>query len=322
MPSPDAGVDPAVMLGDDAEAFERVCSGESTSPLAVVSGPYGARKQLLDHAADRLGATRYRVTPGDETPPNPPELGTGPVVVDDCQHLYRRTVGGFAAIEAFLDVVAAADGPVVTGWSATAWAYLSAVRKLPRTIPVHVEPTPLTAEEVAAVVVGRGDGVRFLPDDTETNDLLQLRRTSVSWRTHTVSLRVPLVNLDALERLGDSSDPKTAVCERLASVSNGNRGVATALWETQRAPELRPGDLTAPGMDLTFDRLETFCLRLVLAKEFISRGEIAEVLGEEVERVLGRLVRDELVRVNGKLVSLEPTAVPAVAAAVERGRIL
>ena len=98
-------------------------------------------------------------------------------------------------------------------------------------------------------------------------------------------------------------------------------GVATAVWDSLPGPERRPGDVTVRGADLEADREEAFCLRIVLSKERVERTELAEAVGDRLDRVLGRLRREGVLAVEDGMVRLEPAAVPAVAAATERRRI-
>ncbi|ACM56582.1 hypothetical protein [Halorubrum lacusprofundi] len=63
-------------------------------------------------------------------------------MIEDCQHLYERRIGGFEALSAFLDELANADVTVVTGWNRYAWVYLAAVQALDREFLVTVEIQP------------------------------------------------------------------------------------------------------------------------------------------------------------------------------------
>lgn len=316
-------VDVTVLLGDGYETFERVLTGAAAGPLAVVGDPFAGRETVLDAAADRLDADRIRLDPEGDLDARFPVDGDAPVVVDDCQHLYTQRIGGFEPLDRFLDWLARVDRPVVTGWNRYAWAYLTATRGLDRAVPAHVELQPVEAGAVAALVRRRYRTTpRFRLDEPGTDRVVELRRRTVDWRDRTWSVPYPVLDLSALRgsRRGDVS-PKDAVFERLAAVSGGNLGVATALWEQHDGAAIRPSDIVAPGTDLTLDREAAFCLRLVLAKESVTRAELADVVGPGVDRILARLARDDLVRRDGSLVSLRPAALRRVVRETERGRI-
>ncbi|WP_340101862.1 hypothetical protein [Salinibaculum salinum] len=321
-PGPDVGV--PTLLGDDHEAFKAVLAGEEAGPVAVVGDPFSGRGSVLDRAVRDLDATRVSLDPGDGVDRLRARSNGGPVVIEDCQHLYERRIGGFEELSAFLDDLASVDATVVTGWNRYAWAYLTAVRALGREFPVTVEIQSLPAEQIAELVLDRYDEMpAFVADDSEQGGLVVTTRHEIGWRDWSVSVPIPMLSPVAVKNLFSerSLDPQDVTFGRLAAVSNGNLGVATAIWETRQGPEVRPSDVTVPASDPDLDREEAFCLRIVLAKERVNRAQLTGII-DGLDRVLGRLSRDGLVTVKDDIVELVPAAVPAAAPATELGRIL
>jgi len=324
-------VDAATLLGDDSERFEAVLSGEASGPVAVVGDPFAHRGVVLDRAVEALDATRVALEPGDGVDDvraafDAAAAGAdaGAVVVEHCQQLYERRVGGFAPLSAFLDELATVDATVVTGWNRYAWAYLAAVRALDREFPVTVALEPLPAERLAELVLDRYDGMpAFAADDPDRGGLVVTRRVAVGWGNRSVTVPVPVPSPVAVRELFADGDvnPKDVTFGRLAAVSNGNVGVAASIWDRRRSAEVRPSDVDAPVSDLDVDREEAFCLRVVLAKERVARDQLAAIV-DDVDRVLARLCRDGVVAVEDGVVELVPEAVPAAATATDRGRIL
>lgn len=317
-------VDTPTLLDDDNEAFEAVLSGEVAGPVAIVGDPFSGRRTVLDRAARVLDATRITLDPGDGIDRIRGKINGGPTVIEDCQHLYERRIGGFDDLSAFLDELASVDATVVTGWNRYAWAYLKAIQSLDREFPVTVEIQPLPTERIAELVLGRYDEMPvFVADDTDQGGLFVTTRHEIGWRGRSVSVPVPTVSPVAVRELFSDGDldPKDVTFGRLAAISDGNLGVATAIWEGRQGSEVRPSDIAVSSSDRDLDREEAFCLRLVLAKERIGRAQLSEVI-HGLDRVLGRLSRDGLVTVEDGMVELVPTALPATAAKIERGRIL
>ncbi|WP_418284001.1 hypothetical protein [Halorubrum sp. DTA46] len=317
-------VDVPTLLGDDHEAFNAVLSGEEAGPVAVVGDPFSGRGSVLDRAVRDLDATRVSLDPGDGIAQTRAGINGGPVVIEGCQHLYERCIGGFEALSAFLDDLASVDATVVTGWNRYAWAYLAAVQALDREFPVTVEIQPLPAERIAELVLDRYDVMpTFVADDPDRGGLVVTTRHEIDWRDWSVSVPVPTLSPVAVKDLFSDGNmgPKDVTFGRLAAVSNGNLGVATAIWEARQGPEVRPSDVSVPASDRDLDREEAFCLRIVLAKERVNREQLAGIV-DGLDRVLGRLARDGLVTVEGDIVELVPAAVPAAATATERRRIL
>ena len=317
-------VDVPTLLGDDHEAFKAVLSGEGAGPVAVVGDPFSGRGFVLDRAVRDLDATRVRLDPGDGVDRIRAKINGGPVVIEDCQHLYERRIGGFEELSAFLDDLASIDATVVTGWNRYAWEYLVAVQALDREFSVTVEVQSLSTERIAEFVLDRYDVMpAFVADDTNRSGLVVTTRHEIGWRDWSVSVPVPMLSPVAVKDLfsDGNMDPKDVTFGRLASVSNGNLGVATAIWKVRQGPEVRPSDVTVPASDRDLDREEAFCLRIVLAKERVNRAQLTGIV-DGLDRVLGRLSRDGLVTVEDDIVELVPAAVPAAATATERGEIL
>lgn len=317
-------VDVPTLLGDDHEAFTAVFSGEGAGPVAVVGDPFSGRGAVLDRAVRNLDATRVSLDPGDGVDRIRARINGGPVVIENCHHLYERRIDGFEELSMFLDDLASVDATVVTGWNRYAWAYLAAVQALDREFPVTVEIQPLPAERIAELVVDRYDVMpTFVADDPEWGGLVVTTRHEIGWRDWSVSVPVPLLSPDAVKDLfsDGNQDPKDETFGRLAAVSNGNLGVAMAIWETRHGSEVRPSDIAVPASGGHLDREEAFCLRLVLAKERVNRAQLTGIV-DGLDRVLGRLSRDGFVTVEDDIVELIPAAVPAAAPATERRRIL
>jgi len=317
-------VDVPTLLGDDHEAFEAILSGDEDGPVAVVGEPFSGRESVLDRAVRELDATRISLDPGDGIDRIRGRIDGAPVVIEDCQHLYERRIGGFEALSAFLDELASVDARVVTGWNRYAWAYLVAVQALDREFPVTVEIESLSTERIAELVLDRYDEMpSFVADDPKRNDLIVTTRHELGWRDWSVSVPVPMLDPVAARGLFSDGDlaPKDVTFGRLAAVSNGNVGVATAIWESRHGSEVRPSDIAVPASDRDLDREEAFCLRIVLAKERVNRAQLTGIV-DGLDRVLGRLARDGLVTIEDGIVEPVPAAVPAAAATTERGRIL
>jgi len=323
-------VDAATLLGEAHETFEDALDGETAVPVAVVGSPFAGREFVLEAAVERLDATRIRFEAADGPPTGSDALDavgdaleSGPVVVEDCQHLYRRTVGGFEALEEFLDLIASADVPVATGWNRYAWTYLAAVRGIDRSFRHRFDVGPVATDRLAELLLSRYDEMpTFVSETTETERPVTLRRREVGWNDLAITVPLPSVTLPIGRDSSDESiDARDVVFERLAAVSQGNLGVATSLWESLHSGELRPSDVVAAGGDVDLDRDEAFCLRIVLSKERVAREELTDVLGVSPDRILGRLDREGLVTVREGLVRLDPAAVPTITDATESRRI-
>ena len=332
----DAVWDPLEAGGDPfgepvAEAVETARSGV---PVAVVGAPFGGREHVLRRVAADL-----------DTPPALDE----PTVLAGAHHCHTREIGGFDRLETLFERAATTDAPVVTGWNAFAWEYCHQARAVGRQFdPVHVPA--LERAEIATLVDAWAPGVTFRAPPVEGPGLLSVERRSVAVPgAGPVSLPVPRLHTDALAARPADDDPEPAVVRQLTDLSDGNPGVARALWTNCVADdEVSPGDLRTPvtaareadreraqrrpgdsgpgtprGTDTgeaALDRYDAVCLRVVLAGESLPRSAVAAALGpvaRDVDAVLARLERQGYLTA-GQRVTLRPAAVPDAVTLTER----
>ncbi|MFB6206333.1 MAG: hypothetical protein ABEJ05_07400 [Haloglomus sp.] len=329
------------------EAVELAAAG---TPVAIVGAPFGGRERVLARIADRLDARHERLSPGAD----PPALD-GATVVADAHHAYRRTVGGFAALDTLLDRVARADAPVVTGWNQHAWSYLLHAREVDEAFEAVAVPA-VGRETMTALVRRWSPSVTFRVQPREDRGLLGVER-----RTRRLPLLgerevpVPSLSPDAIGRRGTDADPETAVLRRLTDLADGNPGVARALW-VDRVDEtgddgpatVAPTDLRTPveraderarerdrarrergtagagtpssADDAGLDRKTAFCCRLVLASERLSRAVVRECV-DGADRRLDRLERRGYLTTTDAMAAMRPGAVPD-AVALTDGRLI
>ncbi|WP_276260072.1 hypothetical protein [Haloglomus litoreum] len=315
------------------EAAECATAG---APVAVVGAPFGGRDRVLERVADRLDASRERLTPGDRPP-----AFDGPTVVADAHHSYRRTVGGFEALDTLVERLSRTDAPVVTGWNQHAWSYLLHARDVDEAFDAVAVPA-VDRDVLGALVRRWSPSVTFRAPLEEARDLLRVERRHYSLPLFGErDVPVPVIDTDALDHRDAEEDPEAAVIRRLTTLADGNPGVAWALWHdcvgSQRHPEVDPTALRTPvervgerarerertqrergtagagtptgADDAGPDRRAAFCCRLVLASEWVPRPTLAESI-DGADRLLTGLERRGYVTATDDTVRLRPAAVP------------
>ncbi|WP_336135824.1 hypothetical protein [Natronomonas amylolytica] len=302
----------AAALLDDIEAFEAALEAGG-GPIAVVGPPFAGRRRVLDHAASALDVSPTRLDPSTD---RETLIGEGPLVVDDCQHLYDRRVGGFEPLTDALDALAGTSTPVVTGWNAHAWSYLDAARNVEDVFTHVFSVRKLPSDELATFVRERSTTLPTFRHDDPDADLLTVKERSLGNGGLTVP--IPVVDRDRLRALFEATvEPETAVFDHLTDAADGNPGVALALWERGRSGgEMRPNDVDPPTVDL--DHRGAFLLRIVLSQGVVDERALADRFGNALERPLGRLDRADIVTRADGTVRLDPVGVPAAVAVTEQ----
>lgn len=292
---------------------------EEDETIAVIGEPFAGRDRVLDHVEKGLEADRISLDPDCAPETVTDALGSGPVVVDNCQHLYSRRIGGFDGLDTVLTAIARTDEPVVTGWNSYAWSYLAAVRDIETDFET-VELDTLSGADLGEILRSTEPSLPSFQIKTEEEPLFRYTSVSLGWRDQ--RLKLPTIDRSAVRtRLDPPDEPETAVFDRLASLAGGNLGVALTLW-AQRPDEavVAPSDFEVPTVQL--DREAAFLLRIVLAQETVAQATLRDRSDGRIDRLLAALRSDGIVRAENDSLSLAPEGVPAAIDATERQRIL
>lgn len=318
-PTSPPGLEDAVAALDEALAAE-------TPTVAVVGDPFSQRGRLLDAADERLDDAR-RVRPdGVLTEELPDFPDASAVLVEDCQRLFARRVGGFGALDDLADWVADGTVTAVLGWNRQAWSYVSAVHDVRRVVDTVVDVPSLDREGVEAFLDAQYTLPGFAAGDRSSQPLVAVEPTEVSVPgLGRRRVPVPRVDLDVLREWRTTEhEPRDAVFEKVRRLSCGNPGAARAVWERTAGGEtVTPSDVEAPVDSLDLDATSAFPLWVVTSKETVGRDYLDRTTRvDHLEPVLADLRRQGAVRVDGDEVSLAPGAVGPAIEALERRRLV
>lgn len=284
--------------------------------MAVVGEPFAGREVLLEYADEAFGAASQRVSyesvvsdPGEFTFPN-----AEVIIVDGCHYLYTREIGGYDVLDAFLAQVAERDAMFVTGWNHYAWAYLTQIRNIEHTFPVHIGIPTLDSTAITELLLNHYGPT--MPEFVQTGDSGRVKsvgwgRQNVSIGPRSVGIPVPELNLEYITSRSNTDefgDIEAVVFEKLTYLADGNPGVAGTLWERSvRDDEIAPSYVEEVEQALDIDDDEAFLLELILAKGEVSVQTLQNiVVNIPVHRSLGTLADQGVIDVADGIVSLVP----------------
>lgn len=310
-------------FGAVERAVEAHRDGE-LSNVAVVAEPFAGRSALLDYAETVLDEeTVERHSLSEPVVGGLPRFGDADAyLVDDCHYLYRREIGGFDALAAFVERMARTDALFVTSWNRYAWTYLVAVRDVDRVFPAVVQVPDFAAAALADVIesIFGPDLPRYVEDGAEG------RIKSFEWVRHPVrlwgerTLWVPLLQpnpeyIRSWTSRETAKRPRAIVFEKIRRAAGGNVGVAADLWaRSVQDGEIATGhiDVLAPSFD--FDHADAMVLRALLAQEELPRGALASTFQDvQIDAVLQHLVEQDVAEVEDDTAMLTPQGLrPAV----------
>lgn len=300
-------------LLNDFEAFEEALDAART--IAVTGSPYGGRDSLLAHAADYLDTDHVRLGPSEPTTVRS-ELDGTPLVVDNCQQLYSREIGGFDVFREDLTALTRSDQAVVTGWNSVAWTYLDRIEAVSDVFDEVIPVRQLPPDELETYVRDRRE-IPTIEGDNLGDSIVSAEQFSTGWG----QFSLPKFDLGVLnDQVWPTPEPTEAFFGRLCSLSRGNPGVALAIFDQLDEGVVSPSDLTT--LSIEFDDTGDFLLRLLLAGECVDSESLAERVGERYDRLIGRLTRAGIAAQNGEAVVLTPLGVPTAVDRTERRRML
>lgn len=327
MNEPVLSIDDLHALGFEAEletVAEAVTEGRN---LAIISEPFGGRNALIEYVEELVeNVSRTQVVDRDadddvvDGDADDDEIDVR--IFDDCHRLFRREIGGFDRLDSFLDEMAAAEAVYVTSWNAYAWTYLAETKDVDKTFQSRVTVPTVDAETITAYLEDTDHGYEYV-DDTEAIPA----RFDPAQISSFGSLREQF----GLLRSGraDDTPPKEIVFGAITRISNGNPGVARAVWDTARTDDdsdgrtIRTSSLaesipTVPELD--YD--DSFALAIIVSNERLSRAELEATVGAPLGRLLRRFESAGIVSIDGGVVRLLPPAVKPVVEHLNSRRLI
>lgn len=323
-------------LAEQFEAVERAVEayrGGETSNVAVVAEPFAGRSALLDHAASLLDdETVVRHAFSEPVVGGLPRFGDADAyLIDNCQYLYRRAIGGFDALERFVGRMAATDSLFLTSWNRYAWTYLVEIRDLDRVFPAVVQVPDFDAAALGDIVESIFGPE--LPAYVERGS--EGRIKSVEWVRHPVriwgdrTVGVPVLQpnpeyVRSWASRGTAKTTRAVVLEKIRAASGGNVGVAADLW----ARSVEDGAISTGSVEALTPRFDlddegAMVLRAIVAMEAVPRSALTATLGEApIDAVIQHLAEQGVVEVADDEVLLTPQGLRPAVEELRRRRLV
>lgn len=276
--------------------------------VAIVSEPFSGKTTLLKEVMQRCGE-QIAFVPLTGTVRDLEKLALQErperiVAVDDCQYLYMRRIGGFEVLRRFLEITVTSEKMFVSVWNLLSWNYLNRTHHLQDYFPTVVTIPEMGAERMEAMIGSRYDldRIEFIGDaGIKDGAVVRTARTQAG-RTGFLdglkSLWSGVKSVSPLQK-ADSRFVRKAVFESIQNLSDGNPGVALAIWDNAISDgKVRMSDISVPDYDTDLGFDETFVLSTILLMRSVSREDLGEVTEErlEIDRILYVLENRGLIR--------------------------
>lgn len=254
------------------------------------------------------------------------------VIIDDCQFLYGRRIKGFDILEDFLKNVASSSNLFITTWNFYSWKYLDEVLDIGTYFPVQIALPGLTAGDIKECILSmyKKDEIKFVEDvESEKPAMVRAAKHPVNIKPFgTINIPLLKINYSAIKfRL--KKEKKVAIediiLEKIRDISNGNPGVAKALWHRSlEYPVIKHGKIKQFSFDIELDYNESFILGVILSMGSVKKEELAEITGREyqIDKILFRLAKSGLIAVGDNCCRIKPEALKSASEHLKKLRLV
>jgi hypothetical protein len=332
------------ILKNIEEAIEKPDS-VPRSNIAIIAEPFSGRSKLLykisELCRERESKIFFSRLVSDENFLHILEKSGDIVLVDNCQLLYSRKIGGFEKLDLFLNTVASSKKLFIITWNQFSWNYLRFVYPLESIFAVRIELPRLGLEDLKKMVMATCEWQMTFTEDEKTKkeERLGLTEFPVDIGPFKRTFRVPVPRIDYSvlksrfpAKIGsseqkDETPVEDTVFQQLKDASEGNPGVAKAIWKRSvpRAEgTITPGDIIKPQykIDLNYD--QAFLLYIILCMECVNIEELKGIIdpNANVNRFVHDLERTGLISVENELLSIMPEALHSIESYLKSVRLV
>lgn len=296
--------------------------------VAIISEPYAGRTALMNEIEmmNLQKVTRFSfssiVKNKDEI--ILPEQSKRIVLIDDCQFLYMRKIGGFDVLEAFLNMMSNPAILFITTWNLYSWKYLDEVLKIGKIFPVQINLPKFTASQIKESILSgyKKDEIIFVRDvEFEKEKIINFMKYPVSIKSWKKTINLPYFKINynflklRLLKKDESIASEDIIFEKIHRVSNGNPGVAKIVWQNSlEYPTIKPGRVKDESFDVELDYNEAFILNLILSMKSIKNRDLSEIFGPDfqIEKIIFQLSKQRLIKTEDGSCIIRPEALKSI----------
>lgn len=261
-----------------------------------------------------------------------PEPSERIVIIDDCQFLYARRIGGFDILEDFLKNAASSSNLFITTWNLYSWKYLDEVLDIGRYFPVQIALPKFEAGDIKECILSmyEQDEIKFAGNvESEKPAIIKAVKHPVTIKPfRTINIPFLKINYSAVKfrmKTEEKVTTKDIIFEKMWGISNGNPGVAKVLWqESLEYPVIKLSKIKEFSFDIELDYNESFILSVILSMGSIKKDELTEIAGHEyqMDKMLFRLAKSGLIAINDDCCRIKPEALKSAAEHLKKLRLV
>lgn len=279
--------------------------------IAIMGEPYLGKTTLIDEIEkmnpEKVTRLSFSSIVSNSDDIKIPEQSKRIILIDDCNFLYVRRIGGFEILEEFLKYIVSSDKIFITSWNLYSWNYLDEVINIGKAFPVQIKLPKFTREQIKEYILSnyKENEIRFEEDvEFEKEKVIESKKYSVFIKTLEKTINIPYfrINYSLLKIRLFKKEERVAIediiFEKIHHISNGNPGVAKIIWQKSlEYPIIKPSKIRDESFNIDLDYNESFVLNIILSMKSIKKDELSEIVGPDfqVDKIIFQLSKQGLV---------------------------
>jgi hypothetical protein len=320
------------------EAIERSGSG-APSHIAIIAEPMAGRTRIVAEIrrlyGDRVHYLSLDFLLKQNNLPDFSALPEDIILIDNCQFLATRVIGGFDVLDTFLRSQITSKKIFITTWNTYNWQYLSSVMNIDAYFPTIVMLNKMDTPVIKQLIMTRHKSgeIRFVDEGTADRSIFfsvihrtvhlpfMAKEISIPWIK--LNFTVMLYKLPRKKRVQISLED--IIFEKINRIAQGNPGVAILLWDRSlKDNAISLSAIAETVYSISLDTNESFILSVILSMGSLHAKDLSAIAGCEmdIDRVLYRLVQQGLIREDAGYYRVEPFALGPVTDYLKKTRRL
>ncbi len=261
-----------------------------------------------------------------------PENSKRIIIIDHCEYLYMRKIGGFEVLDEFLKTMVTSNILFITTWNLYSWKYLDEVLNIGKFFPFQIKVQKSTTNEIKECILSvyKPDEIKFRPDvDFEKEKILEIPKYPFTIKFLKRTINIPFLKINyhilKLRLIKKEATTEDIIFEKINYLSNGNSGVARVLWQKSlEYPSIKPTGIKDLSLNINLDYNESFILMVILSMKSIKKEDLAEIAGAkyQIDEVLFSLLRQELITIEGDDCRIKTEALGSIVESLKKLRLV
>lgn len=306
--------------------------------IAIIGEPYSGKTALVNEIEkmnlEKVTRLSFSSIVSNKDQIKIPEESKRIVLIDDCNFLYVRRVGGFEIMEDFLKSVVTSNKIFITSWNLYSWNYLDEVINIGKFFPVQIKMPKFTKDQIKECILSnyKEKEIRFEEDvEFEKEKIIESKKYAVIIKPLEKTINIPYfrINYSLLKIRIFKKEERVAIediiFEKIHRISNGNPGVAKVVWQRSlEYPTIKPSKIKDESFNIDLDYNESFVLNIILSMKNIRVGEISGIVGPgfHVEKIIFRLSKQGLISNDEGVCAIKQISLKSIEEYLKKSRMV